>query len=257
MSNLLGFLGWLWASSVLAQICLFALLFLRGHFRRLAAFTGYITLDICQAGVLLAFYRRVGFAAPAAEAAAWVSQAATTGAKAFAVGEVCRRILRPYRGVWALGWRLLVGAASGVLLYAAVATRGNWKFAILYAQRGLELAIAATLVLLFVLIRYYLVPVHPALRSIALGFCVYSCFVVLNNSILERWLRSYALLWNATNLLFFLMVVLLWIRALWRPLPAQDEALSLLPADFYGEFSSEIHARLRKVNETLARLLKN
>lgn len=256
MSDLPRLLGWLWGISVLAQVFLFALLFLRGHFRKLSAFTGYITLDICQAGVLLALYRRVGFDVPAAEAAAWVSQAATTGAKALAVGEVCRRILRPYRGIWALGWRLLLGVASAVLFYAAISTHGNWTFAILYAQRGLELAIAVVLVFLFLLLHYYVVPVYPALKSIALGFCVYSCFVVLNNSILERWLRPYAILWNAADLLAFLAVVLIWIVALWRPLPSHDEDLSLLPADFYGEFSSEIHARLRKLNERLARLLK-
>ncbi len=256
MHDLPPFLGWLWALSVLAQVFLLALLFRRGHFRRLSAFTGYITLDICQAGVLLALYRRVGFDVPEAHAAAWVSQAATTGAKALAVGEVCRGILRPYRGIWALSWRLLLGASGAVLLYAGIATRGNWRFAILYAQRGLELAVAVVLVFLFLLIRYYVVPVYPSLKFIALGFCVYSCFVVLNNSILERWLRPYAILWNVVGLLVFLAVVLMWIRALWHPLPSHDEDLSLLPADFYAEFSSEIHARLRRLNERLIRLLK-
>lgn len=255
MSALPPFVAWLWAVSIVAQVFLFALLFLRGHFRRLSAFTGYVTLDICQAGVLLALYDRVGFGAPAA-AAAWVSQAATIGAKALAVGEVCRRILRPYRGIWALGWRLLLGVAGAVLFYAALATHGNWKFAILYAQRGLELAIAVALVVLLLLIRYYLVPVHPALKSIAMGFCVYSCFVVLNNSILEQWRRPYAVLWSAADLLVFLAVVLIWIRALWHPLPSRDGDLSLLPPGFYGEVCSEIHARLRKANERLAGLFK-
>jgi hypothetical protein len=52
-------------------------------------------------------------------------------------------------------------------------------------DRGLELAMATVIVLLFVFARYYEVGVEPAVRTMAIGFLLYSCFRVLNDTILE------------------------------------------------------------------------
>ena len=69
-----------------------------------------------------------------------------------AIAELCQHILAPYRGVWALAKRTLLGITSILLGYTMITTLGNSSRItpfILTAERGLELA--ATVILLTLL----------------------------------------------------------------------------------------------------------
>ena len=256
MLSLPSFVGWLWALSIIAQILLFTLLCLCGHFRRLPAFTAYIILNLCQASLLILLYFRVGFAWQTGGLIAWATQGVTLGVKALAVAEVCRHMLRPYRGIWALSRWLLSGAVAAVVLYTVADAGDDLALAVLTVDRGLELAIAVALVSLLLLIRYYAIPVKHAPKAIAVGFCLYSCFVVLNRSILERWLIAYDRYWNGLELLIFILAVLVLAAALRHPLPASEEEPVLLPAPVSRALSPQIDARLRMLNEKLAEMLR-
>lgn len=256
MDSLPRVLGWLWAVSVIAQILLLALVSLRGHFRRFPAFTAYLVSNLCQASFLVLVYLSVGFAWQTGGLIAWATKGLTLAAKAVAVAEVCRHVLRPYRGIWALSRWLLSGAAAAVVAYTIVTAGDNLALAVLAVDRGLELAIAVVLVSLLLLVRYYSIPVAHAEKTIAVGFCLYSCFVVLNRSILERWLTVYDRYWNGFELLIFIVALLMWGTALRHPSPTSEAKPSLLSSAIYEEFSHAIDGRLRLLNDRLAAMFK-
>jgi hypothetical protein len=175
------------------------LLLLFQNYRAFPAFTFYFLLNLAISFLFFAAYHRWAFAAPADWRVGWACQALSVCARALAVAEVCRLILARYAGVWALASRILWTSGALVLLYSLVASKWQWVSALPSAERGLNLAIASVIAGIFFFARYYDVSVAPAVRNLALGFFLYSCFGVLNNTILERWLYGYSELWNILN----------------------------------------------------------
>jgi hypothetical protein len=93
-------------------------------------------------------------------------------------------------------------------------------------------------------------------RSLCLGFCLYSCFCVINDSIYDKWLLGYLNLWSFLGALTFLASLLLWLeaaRAYSETAPAQVPVI--VPKELYGKLSSELNIRLRLLNEHLNQLL--
>jgi len=149
----------------------------------------------------------------------------------------------------------LLGCASLVLLYAGLAARHGLGFVLPKAERALELAIAAVIVAVFVFLRYYDVEAKREDRVLAIGFCLYSCFSVLNNTVLERFLDSYVPLWNFLEMLAFFGSMLLWIWALRKPQTAGTPK-TLLPAGVYQTLAPQFNSRLRSLNEQLVQFWK-
>src|SRR5712664_3709558 len=151
----------LWVVNAVAGILLLVWLASRKNHLAFPAFSFYILVNLTLGASVYFIYRRWGFSSVTARRIAWAMVFVVVCARALAVAEVCRRLLGRYRGIWALAWRIFL---------------------------------ASTVLLLF--IRYYGVHADPADRSLAVGLCLYSCFNALNNTILERYLYSYAVLWN-------------------------------------------------------------
>lgn len=232
------------------------LLGVRKNYRVFPAFSLYILLNLALGITAFVLYSRWGFFSPSSWPIAWGMQALVLCARSLAVTEVCRHLLSRYRGVWALAWRVLLACAALVLLYSGLAARRGWEFVLPKAERGLELAIAAVIVAAFLFVRYYGVEAKPADRSLAIGFCLYSCFGVLNNTILERFLDNYVPLWNFLGMMAYLASLLLWTWALRKP---QDQAAAeetLLPPDVYEAIAPQINLRLRSLNDQLYKLWK-
>jgi hypothetical protein len=172
-------------------------------------------------------------------------------ARALAVAEICRHVLAKYRGIWGLAWRLLLASAVLVLLYSIVAAGFEWRLIELNADRALELTITVVLVMLFVFAQYYQVAMEPVLRIMAIGFFLYSCFGVLNDTILERWKYGYAALWNLMGSLAFLASLLLWNWALRETQTLAGPETTLLSEGVYRTLAPEINMRLKVLNENL------
>jgi hypothetical protein len=100
------------------------------------------------------------------------------------------------------------------------------------------------------------VKVNSADRSVATGFCLYSCFVVLNNTILEHYLYKYVALWNLLRMLAFLGSLLLWAWALRKPQTEAGPAETLLPAGVYQAVAPQVNLRLHLLNEQLGQFWK-
>src|SRR5713226_2217069 len=118
MSVLGQVVQWTWGIGVVIQVIVLGLLLLRGHFRKLPMFTAYMAANLSQAALLYFAYSRFGFTSRPSQELAWLSEICTLTLKVLATMEVLRLVLRPYRGIWGLGWRLLGIAFSVVILYA-------------------------------------------------------------------------------------------------------------------------------------------
>src|SRR5216684_5150901 len=182
----------MWAVNTATSVFLLVLLVLRKNYRKYPVFTFYIFVNLALSISLFTIYRQWGFHSKASWFFAWGMTAVVICARALAVAELCRHILARYRGIWAFARRILLGSAGLVLLYSGVAARHQWKLALPSAERGLELAIATVIVVLFLFTRYYDVRIESADRLLSTGFCLYSCFRALNDTIADRVLYRYS-----------------------------------------------------------------
>jgi hypothetical protein len=251
MDEIVSFERMLWAFMVFLNGGLLVLLLYRKNYRAFPFFFVYVVFNFLQCFVLFGSYRIWGFNSPVSNRIAWGTQGFVIVARALAVAQICKRVLANYRGVWALAKHLLVATAAVVLLYSWAVARGSWQFAVLNTDRGMELAIASVIVILFLFTRYYGVVVEPAVRALASGFFLYSCFFVLNDTILERWMYDYSTLWNLLGTLAFVASMLLWGSALRERQPETTFEPEMLSEGIYHMVAPEINDRLRALNDHL------
>jgi hypothetical protein len=246
----------LWSVNIAVGIILLALLIARENYRAYPAFTGYLLVNLAQAWIFYIAIHRLGFSPRAMWALGSSSQAVVRVARALAVAEICRHMLDRYKGVWALAWRVLCASAVIVLLYSSLAARHGWKYAVPALDRSLELSIATVVVILLLFVRYYGVLAASADRSLAVGFCLYSCVSAVNLTLLIQYLYDYADLWNSFGMLAFLASLLLWTWALRHPQAVIRRRESLLVPGIYESLAPQINLRLRSLNEQLSQFWK-
>ena len=221
-------------------------------------FSAYILIAILQSALMAATYGIWGTQSFRVWLIFWLSQAVVEIARFTAMVEVARRVLCPYPGIWALGRRVLLVAVGGVLFYAALLSRDYWYSLPLNLDRGVGLAGAAVIVTLLLFARYYGLPMSNLDRSLCIGFCLYSCFAVINDSLLQKWATGYLSLWSFLGAFTFLGSLLLWlgaVRAHSATAPVPEPAI--LPKALYGTVSSELNVRLRLLNDRLNQLLNS
>ncbi len=251
MAEIVNFEKTLWLTSVLLQSALFALLLYRKNYKPFPFFSAYVLVTLLQNAALFVSYRLWGFKSPVSFGVAWATQGLVVVARVLAVTEIFRHVLAKYRGVWALVWRILLAAAGCVLAYSWVVARHTWQLFAVNADRGFELAIAVTIVLLFLSARYYGVRAEYTARALVIGFFLYSCFFVVNDTILEVWMYRYATLWNLLGTLSFLASLVIWNWALREKQPEATLAPEMLSDDVYRQMTPEINSRLRALNDQL------
>jgi hypothetical protein len=239
--------------SVCFNLALVFLLLYRKNYRIYPCFLLYALVNLFQGVVLLASKRLWGDDSAALFKIGWGTQGLVIIARALSVAEVCRHVLAKYRGIWGLGWRLSLAAAALVLAYSWAVGAHRWQLFAVTADRSIELAIAAAILALLVFAHYYQVVIEPAARFLTIGFFLYSCFQVLNDTLLERWLQQYANFWNLLGTVTFLASVLLWGWALHLIQPEATSPPELLPGDHYPSLSPAINARLKALDEQLGR----
>src|SRR5215472_9908138 len=183
MAGLAKYIQWLWVLSVALQVLVCSVLFFRGNYRRLPIFTAYVLSNVCQAAALYVTYNLYGFRTEASIAIGWSSQGATQLLRVVATTEVMHLILKPYRGIWGLGWRVLAVAFGVVFTVSLIDSGRGLQWTIGLADRGFHLAFGIALVACLLLVKYYRVPIHPVYKALLGGFCFYSCAAVLANTV--------------------------------------------------------------------------
>lgn len=244
----------LWGLSIVLKAALVCLLLYRKNHQVFPFFFVYALLNLFHSLALFESYRVWGFSSALSFKIVWGTQSVVSVTRALAVVEVCRRVLAKYAGIWAVAWRVFLGMAIMVLVYSLAVGEHSWRLAVVIADRGFELAMAAAVLGLFLFIRCYEVAIEPTVRLLAIGFFLYSCFSVLNDTILERWLIHYITLWNVLGTVSFLATLLLWSWALRQAQPQATTAPEVLSASFYRTLAPEINSRLKALNEQLSHL---
>ena len=228
----------------------------RRTFRSYPWFTAYILSALLQSAGMFLLYRTSGLKARMVWNIAWGAQAVITGMRSLAVVEVIRTVFSHYDGIWSFTRRVLLWVGLGVLVYTLAFSHGSSQWIILNFIRGLELAMAAVVVTMLLFARYYLLPLAPVPRTLAVGLCLYSGFYVINYSVLERSLQQYAAFWNFLGMVTYVASLLVWLHGLSR---YSVEELPLQPAkispEAYGKLSSELNLRLYLLNRQLTLLL--
>lgn len=261
MGNLPFYVKSVWVLSTVAQLAVLGLLISRGSFRKLPFFTTYVALNLCQAGLLFSAYSIWGTSSEAIQTFAWFSEYITLLAAALATTEILEVTLRPYQGIWGLGWRALLLVSAIVIILVVMAARGHWASAHWFElDRGYHLTFATALIACLLLIRYYSISVPSVYKMILGGFCFFSCMQVLIYTLIQALLLKkfydYSSIWQSATMLVFTAVQLVWVAALRKPLPVVDRKPSSLLDSDYQRLSPEINQQLRLVNEKLLRLWK-
>lgn len=261
MSSLPLYVLRLWACSVLAQVILLVLLLVKGNSQKLPFFTGYVVLNLFQAGLMAVAYSVWGINSPTTAALGWFSELVTLVAAAFATIEVLAITLRSYRGIWGLAWRALALVSAVIVILVAASTYTTWAWAKWFQlDRGYHLSFASAVIACLLLVRYYSIQVPLTYKMILGGFCFYSCTEILINTVLQALLKkqfyAYQPIWQSSRMLSFVAVQVLWAAAVWKPVPVQARPKEPPSDSIYKRLSPEINERLRELNERLLRLWK-
>jgi hypothetical protein len=259
MSALLTLRNVFWAATTLGELVLIIYL-IRGklvhsHFWLLL----YLCCTVLQSILGVVTYSLLDdFRGATTRTIIWSSQAVVITMRFSAVCEMARRILARYSGIWALAQRVMLIVAVVVLAYTAIFSDKRFSMMILTVDRGAELAIASFIVGLLLFARYYLLEINPLDRALSIGFCLYSCFYVINDSLLEKWMEPYVGFWGFMDIITFMACLLIWIQGVRVYAPARVSVTPKpVPSDLYGTLSPEVNTRLRLLNDQLAQLLRS
>ena|SRR5215510_4650406 len=251
---------WAWGAGFALQVFICGLLLSRRHFRTLPTFTAFVMANVFQATLLYLIYAQFGLASRTALALAWLSEACILLLRSLATMEILRLALRPYPGIWALGWRLLTVTFCTVILVAVIEAGRNFRWAIALTDRGFHLAFAFALIACLVLIRNYSIPVEPTYKALLGGFCFYSCTMVIANAVgyvlTLRGAPNFESFWQLLTIVTYAIVQGTWAVALWKAAPEHEKGPALLPASIYGHLSPQINDRLGMLNARLSQFWK-
>ncbi len=247
-----------WALTTLLEFVLLFYVVRRKLYRTHLAFFIYILAVILQSGIVAACYRYFGVHSVTSFNIAWSTQAVVICARWFAVIDIAKKAFAGLSGIWELAIRVLFVVTAGALVYSIWSSEDRWNLAVLTSDRAEELCIATFVVTLLLFLRYYRVPVSNLERMLAIGFCLYSCFTVMNNAIYEHLRRSFAAMWNYLDMLTFIATLLLWIGAVRKYSESQVDAVQpALTPEHYAELSQNLNARLQLLNHRLDRLFRS
>jgi hypothetical protein len=248
-----------WALSTALELWLLVLLFQRKLYRSHPTFTVYVAIIILQSPVTLLLYLQLGALSRPAYFLAWGLQTLVVCTRWLAVVEIARNAMIDYRGIWTLVKRILLTVSVIVLLYSILASRTKGLLIILTADRAIELCIATFVVGMFFFVRYYRLPISPLGRTLAIGFCLYSCVKVINDTMFEHWRRSIGSFYHYLELLAFSATLLLWIGAAWMYSEAREKNLepARLTPEKYDSLSQEINSRLHGLNSRLDQFFRS
>lgn len=247
-----------WGLTTLLELILLFYLIRKKLYRTHLFFSIYILAVILQSAVVAVAYQYFGPRSVASFNIAWSTQAVVICLRWLAVIDIARKALTAYAGIWDFAIRVLFVVTACVLVYSVWSSNDRWTLAVLTADRAEELCIATFIVFLLLFFRYYRVDVNNLERMLAIGFCLYSCFSVINVSVYQHLRLSYGSMWNYLDILAFVASLLLWVGAVRSysdsPSIATQPALTL---EHYAELSAKLNCRMHLLNHRLDNLFRS
>jgi len=259
----------LWLIVSVLEVLFFAFLLVRRFYRSHPIFFLYAFSLVLQTATVAMSVQLWGDKGFGYWYTAWISQALVIGMRWSAIAEITRKILGGYSGIWRLANVVLFVLSIFVLVYALWTSHITLDLAVLSADRGVELCIAVFVVVMFGFARYYRLPVPDLEKQMAIGFCLYSCAWVVNDTIVdmavraapEKWAQSLGATWDLFLSAAFIASLTLWTRAIHvaRRVPVADENAPTEPvrltSEHYARLSEEVSSRLTLLNHRLNHLL--
>jgi len=123
-------------------------------------------------------------------------------------------------------------------------------------QRGLELAIAGTLAFAFVFAKYYRLKVERFMMLIIGGLLFYSAVQIGNSQFMSLLRGPYYEFYAGLSLVAFNIASLIWLAAVWKPVPALAPVAAPMSVEVFGASRAEVNARLRELNARLSEILR-
>lgn len=247
-----------WAVTPALEVVLLASLVQRKAIRYYPYFTAYIVAALLQSVGIAVLYRIQGLREVTVWGIAWGTQALVTLMRFLVLVELAGKILTAYAGIRTLARRLMAGVGLAVLGYVLLFSEGKWDWMLMNGVRGLELAMAASIVTMLLFARYYRLPLRPLPGALAVGLCLYSSFYVINYSLLEKAVKRYSDFWNFLGIVTFLASLMLWVRAAMQYRVEEEGAQAAgISKELYGKLSSELNLRLYLLNRQVTQLLRS
>ena len=256
MSNLLKFL---WVCTLTLQLAVLGLFIARKNFRNQPALFAYLLISVLQSPFVYLVYSVWGYNSNSWTAfrISWISQTLVVASRWVAVCEVCRQILGDFRGIWGITWRLLAGAGAVVfVLGVSFGAHDSRRMAYTF-DLGLECSIAFVLTILFFFAMYYHVQVNSSLKTMGVAFCLYSCFRVLNDAIMQSFLHNHSDRWAVVDQITYLATMALLAKAVYAAQPEAIRKIELLPGATYMRLIPQVNDKLSQLNARLSQLLKS
>jgi hypothetical protein len=245
-------------AGLIAEILFCVILLQRGVQRRLPVLVTYAVSLVVLGMLRTAVLWHYGLRSNAYFVVYWGSQALLVALRGAIVGGLCFDILGSYRGLWKFCRDILFGFAVVLLVVAFIVSRQEidpLDFFVVSVERGLEFAIAGLLVSSFLFYRFYRISVEKFVGRIALGLCGYSLVMVVSTTSSLIPLFDVPI-WREVRYAGFFTMLLLWIGALWKPIPARQAIPALLGAEQYDAVSFGVIGRLRELNARLEEMLR-
>jgi hypothetical protein len=231
----------------------------RELFRRLPIFTAYLLAVVMCDAFRFGVSFTLGRATLQYFVVYWGTQAILMGLRAAVVYELCRELLRPYPGVLKLCWLILLSAGLILVTFALIVNINHGPYVariVLTIDRGIELGILGVLVLAMWFCRYYQIPTTRLIGMIGLGLSLYSALNIVSNTLADRWFQAFKPVWMEVRGDSFILAELIWLIAVWKPLPAPRPSPNLLDFQEYSVMTSSVNVRLRELNSWLEEVLR-
>jgi len=247
-----------WLCVSVVEVSFLAFVLFRRLFRSHPWFSLYVLSFVLQTIVVAAVYRYWGTTSDEYWIAAWLSQAVVVATRWLAIVEIARNVFASYSGIWRLAGLILLTSSIAILLYAVAISGIRFDSMVIAADRRVELFIALFVVAMFLFARYYRLPISDTERQLAIGFCLYSCVWVINDSLYEGWRQSLGSAWDFLQTIAFVASLIIWFNALRLPerptVPAPGKTVS---PEVYAQLSEEVNSRLLTLNNRLTHLLRS
>jgi hypothetical protein len=243
-----------WGLATVLTLILIARILLLRQYAVYPVFSSYLGVNLLQTAVGIWLYQWYGFSTITAYLVAWSTQALVIVVRALAATEACYLVLGRFKGIWALTARILMVCGGIVLFLATYFGAKSYRLTVLTLEISLEAAIATGIAGLLLFARYYHVQIAPATGLLGLGLGLFSCCRLLNDLVFERYIRTYATLWNHVSSATYVAILLLWIWALRRPVAREVTDPPSNTDSAYPEVIPKINQRLLELNDQLMQI---
>ncbi len=249
----------LWGAATAVELLCCLLAWRRNLHRRLPLFTSYLFLVFAADLSAWWLWHGFGYDAPATFYIHWSFEALLLAARALTIAEICWDTLSAFSGIWRLGRMIL--AVTAVLLVSVAAgnawdARATLPTFIYSAQRGLEIAALAIILVLLAICRYYRIQVRPVTIWLAFGLGSYAGVQIALLGLVQVWGNEYIQIFSTVRTASYLAALGIWLMAIWRTSYERVAGPVLLPTGAYEQLAPQVNAELQRLNSRLLEILR-